>query len=235
MDTSRPCHCGGENQNCYDCDGTGYIQPYAARNIFSLPSVPNTGALPLRQQRRRNPKPMLAQQLLRATPPTEENSSGNYSHILCPNCEQLIPHSRALNHKAECLRFLTIKASYKPEQPATVLALPPTLRATSITECKVCGCHLNAKNLRRHLAKVHKIQTDVPPFRSANPVKHRLPVKGAVVKAKIHERTRPEKDTVLDDHNERDASKYIGHFAREHGRFGSMPMYDDYGDEGSSE
>lgn len=32
----------------------------------------------------------------------------------------------------------------------------------------------------------------------------------------------------------RDGSKYIGQFARENGRYGSMPMHDDYSDEGDA-
>jgi hypothetical protein len=34
---------------------------------------------------------------------------------------------------------------------------------------------------------------------------------------------------------DKDGSKHIGQFAREHGRFGSMPKYDDYSEEGSAE
>jgi hypothetical protein len=29
----------------------------------------------------------------------------------------------------------------------------------------------------------------------------------------------------------RDGSKYVGWYAREHGRFGSFPVHDDYGDD----
>jgi hypothetical protein len=37
----------------------------------------------------------------------------------------------------------------------------------------------------------------------------------------------------LDEH--RDGGKYMGHMRREHGRFGSLPLYDDYSDESDAE
>jgi hypothetical protein len=92
--------------------------------------------------------------------------------------------------------------------------------------CQFCQCQLRAKNLDRHLKRAHAAE-----LKRAHAAK--LTRNNAAV-ARSQPRSAASRDAAmaLTDRDTQDASKYIGHFAREHGRFGSMPSYDDFSDEG---
>jgi hypothetical protein len=112
------------------------------------------------------------------------------------------------------------------DSKATELSRMASTLSTYV-ECEVCGCKLAIKNVGRHLAKAHKNLVD---DNFAKPKTTRNTESDLKTRDCMLQNTHVMPTQSGDDIG-RDASKYIGHFARDHGSFGSMPSYDDYGDE----
>lgn len=101
------------------------------------------------------------------------------------------------------------------------------------THCPNCGVTLAKGKLPNHLVIAHganswaAMQAASPWARTDEP-SHAGDSTGR----------RSTADASLQDHSgggdTRDAGRHFCHFARERGRFGSMPKYDDYGDEGTA-
>jgi hypothetical protein len=121
----------------------------------------------------------------------------------------------------------------------TVITEPEQRAVFGFETCQYCGAAVKAARLTRHLGRC--------PRRPAQ--SRRSPLPGAPVvprdsiaqaKAGTHGRERPNAVTAvhrgvppedLGHADPRDASKYWGHHVRDHGRFGSYPVHDGYGDE----
>lgn len=150
--------------------------------------------------------------------------------VKCSTCSFQVPTKRFKEHEEKCLRLWKKKnarsrrdAPFVPTvQNASRRVTPasPRLNSDALIQCTICRCQLREKNLARHQRRAH----------AADLVQAELP-------SIIHTRAVPIKtetaESELDHYDRRDASKYIGHFARDHGSFGSMPAYDDFSDEGS--
>jgi endogenous inhibitor of DNA gyrase (YacG/DUF329 family) len=105
-------------------------------------------------------------------------------------------------------------------------------QSRTMTNCPECGVQVREKNLARHLGKVHQKQK--PQKNRRRDFEQKAPRDGT-----SHERGRSisTKDAAklealrqsLDER--RDGGKYLGYMSRESGKFGSLPLYDDYGDE----
>jgi len=116
----------------------------------------------------------------------------------------------------------------------------------SWTKCPVCEAKLLEKNLGKHQRKIHGIEVS---SRSApGQASERKKVLGNVKKAKRRKTSLPSSaggrrtgtGRPTDLHEQRLHQSYedqhfggkgLGHFRREEGRFGSLPLYDDYGEE----
>ena len=102
-----------------------------------------------------------------------------------------------------------------------------------LTSCPVCHVSLKPGRLKTHLSKVH--QQVLP--------QDQIAVSGRKSQqSHAGDRTRDASRTVASSTEERvtgidprDGGKYLGHMAREAGRFGSLPLFDNYGDESDPE
>jgi hypothetical protein len=151
------------------------------------------------------------------------------SFTKCRYCNYHIPTERFQAHTENCVRLWKKKNARKrsgvPLKPAPVSPSPPgafvgtAVQPRGMTTCTICKCRLYAKNLARHLKRTHStepVRNELPRTVHSDPVT--IPPESAL----------PE----LVRQGPQDASKYIGHFARDRGQFGSMPSYDDFSDEG---
>ncbi len=168
-----PCTCGGNNANCYKCDGLGTTT-----------------------EKMHDPRAQASYQGIVPQPkPAQKNPQAN-----------------------------TDSAQASPYRP-------PKLTAPY---CKICHCQLIHGDLDSHMLHAHPAvfarqpRPVVAPVSSKPTVTHGA-TRGTVVRPEAQS---PEPRSFADDG--RDGSKHIGHFAREHGRYGSMPMHDDYSDEGDA-
>lgn len=128
-------------------------------------------------------------------------------------CQQLLKEKNAARRKANVTPRLEIVDMPAPSNGA--LGLPDAM-----VTCEICLCRLHARNITRHLKRAH----------GTAPVQVLVARKGLTPRVATASEEVALIQTRKDAH---DASKYGGHFAREHGRFGSMPSYDDFSDEGS--
>lgn len=164
-----PCRCGGENENCYRCWGTGMIEPpssslstesaYLGESIprLSTPiattACPECGVLVSRLSRHMRKKHGVSAQLslegingvanTNAAPsePLHNQSFGK----LNPTSQQLVGGS--------LMRSGTLQTCLKDEK---VSANPATLSAKSkqISELETCAvCGVSVKHLQRHILK----------------------------------------------------------------------------------
>jgi hypothetical protein len=128
-------------------------------------------------------------------------------------CQQLLNEKNAARRKADVPPRLEIA-----DIPAPLNGVPGLPDA--MVTCEICLCRLHARNITRHLKGAHGTAP-------AQMLASRKSLTRGVA-------TTPEEVALIQTRKDaHDASKYIGHFAREHGRFGSMPSYDDFSDEGS--
>jgi hypothetical protein len=150
--------------------------------------------------------------------------------IKCSICGFHVPTNRVKEHEEKCLRLWKKKNSRnrsgtalepKFSSPSLRRTSPsPASKSSALIQCALCRCQLREKNLARHMRRTHASEiarVELP---------RTVHTRAASNKS---ETTAPEPDHC----DPRDASKYIGHFARDHGSFGSMPAYDDFSDEGS--
>jgi hypothetical protein len=117
----------------------------------------------------------------------------------------------------------------------------------SWTRCPVCKARLLEKNLVKHQRKVHRIEE--PSRHGDAQARGKENVVGSVKKSKGRKTTLPSsaggrrtgtthKPMDLHEQGVRQSfedqhfsGRGLGHFRREEGRFGSLPLYDDYGEE----
>ena len=183
IDMSRPCSCGGNNENCYKCAGLGVIYgpvEEAQKNIFVLPKALNFPS---------------------------KRSKGPEYRTCCPDCgHRFLSNWQSMDHYGRC-----------PGKPVAA----PSLRVQSVQQ--------GQKSIVEH----NRIQA--PPKASSATVS--LASATILGRSKLNKEFQDKEhdSQSTDDGNTRDGSKHIGHFARESGRYGSMPAHDDYGDESNSD
>ena len=142
---------------------------------------------------------------------------------LCPGKLSVSPIAET-NQKSTRLTDTGHRIQPAKHPPSHSRAMPKPM--TDLMVCSVCGCKLNPVNLNRHLLNVHPNLLNEPLSQ----------LTAALLSKKLIDQNF---NTIIysqskDDGNSRDGSKYVGHFALESGRYGSMPMHDNYDDESNS-
>jgi hypothetical protein len=113
-----------------------------------------------------------------------------------------------------------IQSSRKPI-PKTKSSQRPH-KGGPMTTCPVCSVSVRGKNLEKHIRKVH------PSWQGS--VDSHNPKSESVSADRCTEF--PEEELYQSDHESLYADKYLGQMRRDYdGTFGSLPLYDDYGDE----
>jgi hypothetical protein len=232
METAVNCSCGGENERCYRCDGTGFVQyPPGTReeNIFVLPSAPAPYRSSIRSNVRAGKAVPRAHLGSAQSTPTEK-----LSFRRCEHCHARFSSEHFVAHQLSCLSLWMLQNSKRGKKAeltlrgrksknksrlenAAPLHLPPLI--IGLVVCPRCQCLLNQKNLVRHMYKVHSTARLPENFRDQ--VTSNNPECAAI-------------SGTNDKITDLDASKYLGHFARDHGEYGSMPAHDDYSEEGDA-
>lgn len=94
------------------------------------------------------------------------------------------------------------------------------------SRCSVCGVSVRVDRLKRHMQKVH-------PGSIISPTTQKSEQKSSSPEAKVEF---PEESVYQSHHETRYGDKYVGQMRRDYdGTFGSLPLYDDYGDESGSD
>lgn len=173
---------------------------------------------------------------------TEVSASANTSFIgtdglgytKCSACDKEVRSERFLVHVEICpaigrrKRFAAVglAAPPKPVEPPVAPRRPITPHAAApvnpltMQSCDVCKCSVRAGDMARHLQRAHPTV---------------MPASGSV-SVKTTGTVHSEGGSVrYDKDGGTDGGKFLGYLAREDGRFGSMPSYDDYGDEGTAD
>lgn len=235
----KTCACGGNNPNCYRCDGLGlYVEDTPTVTPQSPPA--------------RKSKPNGKSSVAYVKPPAAELERSGQVKYGCELCLRGIFHEKTREeiNRPDCVcnpLIVRIRPEPKPVKPAIGQVKISLNSATGNGPfCPVCGCQLSAKRISRHMAKVH-LQT-LTAAQIANVVNGTGLSQGLDVRASRVTRIESPKSTgaekgtpqVVSDRDQvthgklehqLDASKDYASNFREAGRFGSHASHDDYGEE----
>jgi len=251
-----PCWCGGSNENCAFCGGSGFRAERIAR-----PRVRSV------QQRKRPTSIAAPDAELCVREPLEVAPSApmrGSDIVRCAICgvrvtRRKLKQHREKNHKPHRGRSTPrpepqpVVEALRPEPQPVVEALRPSVLpviapgltpkhsenlAPGWSRCAVCGCLVSTKRLDHHLARVHGRKRDkrgalVGSSRQSS----RSPNQQTYDKrSKPHRRMRmdysdPRRAGLADASNVALDATTGTHVFRDHGQFGSAPSYDDMSDE----
>lgn len=139
------------------------------------------------------------------------------------------------------------KAVRSLEVRSPIASEPTTTSKRTLVQCPYCQSDVREDRLEKHKRKVHGAMVPGVPAvaregmdparlskrtrpKASRQSGHQQP--GGSVSSQICSSERLELEKLKQSQDEpRDGSKYWGHVRREHGRFGSHPLMDDYGDE----
>jgi hypothetical protein len=143
--------------------------------------------------------------------------------VKCPECNVVVRDSRLAKHIRKCH-----SGTVKPVNSTIV----KNIVLNTLTKCIVCNAMVREDNMSKHLRKCHSGRTKIK----------RTSIKYAhAVKARVNTDLQPNgqyaKEAYLQSAGEvRYGDRYIGQTYREStGRFGSLPLYDDYSEESGPE
>lgn len=235
---SRPCVCGGSNENCRYCNGLGTIRDHLADALVSHARRTDPG----KHEEAYHVSSDIGR-FLRLRKPIARLLGAKRHLVPCPftGCvAQLRPDNIEKHLK---------KAHSKPRS----IALNPTeiVKAAEIrTErqhqavqrlvpCPVSGCSakLNPKHLERHIRKAHPKRlfkrAATVPLRTGSVETHAASVARHLATTSIPDGTPRGSSYAQPAEKNLDATKGYAHAYRENGRFGSHPSHDGYDDESS--
>lgn len=230
---SRPCSCGGSNENCYKCSGIGFI--HGSEEGASV-------SIPIRRRTAFDLSGLLRRFGLRKAQKTAERQAAKLL-IKCDRCGfRALPNELAL-HKETAHQ----KAPARP--PSSAISVPsqpgggnkprrpdekfssnrqqhvvPSSNRSAV--CPICRSRMKPTNLKKHLRKVHKHLAGPVPFSLSRKSKRSQVTQQ---RDRRFESSREKNDWQIVD--EREAHRQMGFVARENGRYGSHPLHDRFDDE----
>jgi len=225
VEESRPCTCGGSNENCYRCSGTGIIQ----RRVDTVP--------PPNQTRRR--KMFDLSGLLRrfgtkkAKQAAERGAASRM--IQCDRCkfrglpEAVKSHKQAAHASKENPRRTAIIDTIAPSKRNRNSRVQITTASRSRDHfliCAICSSSVKATNFRKHMSKVHGFTTGSVPSSFIGRSRRR----GRQQRVNRTSKTPAAVDD-LQIIDQREAHRQMGFVVRENGRYGSHPLHDRFDDE----
>ena len=228
---SRPCVCGGSNENCRYCSGRGEIGDQLAGALVTHSKHPSKlgGGRKSKTQRameteteiRNIERRLLRFQRLRSLVSGTLDSGNEVSKLKpCPmGCgAQLDPR--------EVNRHLHRK--HKPSRKARQRISADSAMPQEWQSCPICKTQVKVRKLQRHLRKVHR-KTEVyertPMHKSA----------GTPTVESVKDVLRDSTTLTSPRDKNLDATKLYAHSYRENGRFGSHPSHDSFDDESGPE
>jgi hypothetical protein len=240
MDNTKPCSCGGSNENCSRCYGRGFIRV----NAYGRLREPKRGG------KYNIPRP--------PSPPPTSNTIAVAKCQLCDftgTMEGYLVHfaqwhtsnrrfkkrrraanKRPLDSSVQCLKCrqamsATMLSSHFANAHSVkskpVFGLPHNL----IT-CQECGCQVSARRLTKHIRKVHRGGAKSQRrylARATAPASNRTQEIG---KADRLDRWKDDLQAGQSPFQPNlDATKLYAHAYRENGRYGSHPSHDGFDDD----
>jgi hypothetical protein len=130
--------------------------------------------------------------------------------VPCPQCGVLVARLSRHLRKVHAMQQNSITAG----------APLPVRLDQSLAICPHCKCHVKSNRLRSHISRVHH---GAPPKAVSRSRSSEYPVDSS---------NHPRSSSQLFDDHRMDVTRSYAHAYRDHGRFGSYPSHDDYGDEG---
>lgn len=225
VEESRPCTCGGSNENCYRCSGTGIIQRH-------LEAVPPSN--PVRRWKVFDLSGLLRRFGTKKAKQAAERSAVSRM-IQCDRCK-----FRGLPEAVKSHKLATHTSKENPHRTAIIDSVAPPKRnrnssaqiATAsrsrnhFVRCAICRSSVKAINFRKHMSKVHGFTTGPVPssFIGRSRRKGREQRVNRTSKA-------PAAVDDLQIIDQREAHRQMGFVVRENGRYGSHPLHDRFDDE----
>lgn len=201
-----PCFCGGSNDNCRFCSGTG-MRP--AKNSGSTGTI-SSGS-------RRPAVSLLGSGLQRGL--SNSGSAAASGYVLGGRKRK----SRQQRSESNTMATNFTKPQKMPPGRVSVKTssvVPVSTR--NLLRCSQCGCAVREDRLERHLRNVHGERT--APQAKATRMSHTITDRSVpAVPATTEEETQQQR--LLD------ATKDYAHAFREQGRFGSHPSHDRFDDD----
>lgn len=148
--------------------------------------------------------------------------------VECPICQVPVKPARLDQH----IR----KVHQQGDTPSPSPKIPKSAHGKNLVFCQVCNVAIKPSRLAEHLLKVHR-QGSISNHSSAKR-KRNSPDSGERNRPSQYSNTDPKKQDAFDQafHEPRFGDKYVGLSRRESsGRFGSLPLYDDYGDDADAD
>ncbi len=227
----RSCVCGGSNENCCWCFGSGYIREgqRAPRWVGDSSSLRTRGRLG--RSRPREPCPIcnaLVTRLQKHINKTHNSSTG-----------QGRQQDASLQGPPAQEQQIGTAPPVSPQPRINSVRQEPTVNGHAMTNCSLCNARVREDRLQRHLSS----RCPSRPARARNPRSR----SGSLVEAanKIKEKSdragsqqvgslRYKEGAEIEPpawSNNLDATKNIGYPVRESGRYGSHPSHDAFDDE----
>lgn len=222
---SRPCVCGGSNENCRYCNGLGSIPDNLSDALTVHIHLPESKRIhidesePLPGWRTLSFRDRLAALIAMltkkdATVSTPKDNRPDHHWVLCPKgCGDRLRPDEVQDHLRRSHASASATDRTNREAPSSGSKLVFNI-------CPECKARVRGDRLNRHLKKVHK---------------SRAVGARAVPKANIAESAKDvlrETTTFAAPSDKNlDATKLYAHSYRERGRFGSHPSHDGFGDE----
>jgi hypothetical protein len=234
---SRPCVCGGSNENCRYCSGRGEIPDRLANALTVHSHQPESQKVhaggteriaawgAMKPTFRRKLGTLLARFLkpsattVRQSPPPPAPLVVLPDHfwVLCPKgCGSHLRPDDVHRHLEQAHVFVPVK-----NQREVKTALSSGSRLV-FNICQVCKVKVRRDRLNRHLRKVHKTRSERAAAKSSF-----APSSKDVL--------RDSTTLVAPRDKNLDATKRYAHSYRENGRFGSHPSHDGFDDESGPE
>jgi uncharacterized protein with PIN domain len=156
----------------------------------------------------------------------------------CPHCAAKVRQSNLGAHiaKVHQAQLATTKAvpapvpptvtriaAPKPKAPTAILAANRPSR-TDLTVCPICNVSVRSDRLDRHRRKIHEKTQGKPARNRQSSIQL------------INSDSKQLSAFAQAFHEAQFGNKYVGHMRRQSsGRFGSLPLYDDYGDDADAD
>lgn len=223
---SRPCVCGGSNENCRYCSGLGEVSDQSRKSLpihayspaFRRPRSVALLTCPQGCGVRINPN-NLSRHLRRA-------------HSVKRHITQdatLVANSSKDERKAQDSSLpLREEPVTSPDSLPTGLTSGPPIPAPppedNYRTCPACKARLKLQKFAKHLRKVHGFR----PNATVSVKRARKTSRGETSNGGS---SRKQTTMFLKPENNLDATKLYAHRYRERGRFGSHPSHDSFGDE----
>lgn len=238
------CSCRGTNPNCCQCGGTGYVSRGKKSQIETYtyaPAVQHTSRAtlpspsPTYQTLQKQKKGLIKKGVIRLSL-KKKKFLPTVPVTTCPICGVRVRRNRIEKHKQKVHAHEEESFSSQHTPDMSPKDNSDSHNATSkqpMTRCPICHVCVRVDRLKKHQWKVHNKQQNLPETKTelSRTTRHSSLDSG---KKSQSDALRLEQ-LYQSRHEPRFANKYLGQMRRDwNGTFGSLPLYDDYGDESVS-